>query len=150
MARETEVDARDAYVRGIGPARQQRGDVVVHERDHELVDIEESQPVDRGPEETQGVGIGVDLATRQGPVQQRHQTVVEPRLDDFVQLVGAAVVVDEEMPHPESVVIGQPLGQVGRFVADDDDDAELQARRRQQGSLADDVGRRRPLLPAAG
>ena len=49
MPAEAEVHARDAHVGGIGQARQQRGDVVIDERHHELVDVEEGQPSTEGP-----------------------------------------------------------------------------------------------------
>ncbi len=141
VSTEAEVDPGDAHVGGITETSQDRGDIVVDERDHEFIHIEEGQPRERRTVEAQGVGVGVDLPPGQGPVDQCHQTVVDPRLDDLVQSVGAAVVVDEEVADAERVMVRQPLGQVRRLVADDDHDAEPEARRRQQRALAGDVRR---------
>ncbi len=117
---------------------------------HELVHVEEGQPVDGRPVEAQSMRVGVQLPAGQGPVHQRQQPVVDPRLDDLVQGIATAVVVDEEVLHAEGVVVGQPLLEVRRLITDDDDDGEPQAGRREQGPLADDVGRCAALALTAG
>ena len=150
VAGEAEVHARDAHVGSVGPAGQQGRDVVIDEGHDELVHVEEGQPLDGRPVEAQGMRVGIHLAAGQRPVHQRQQAVVDPRLDDLVEGIAAAVVVDEEVLHPEGMVVGQPLLEVGRLVADDDDDAEPQARCREQGPLADDVGGCAALALATG
>ena len=75
--------------------------------------------LDRGAVEAQRMRVGVELPARQRPVHERHEAVVDPRLDDLVERVATAVVVQEDVLHAEGTVIGQPLLQVGRLVADD-------------------------------
>ena len=135
----------DADVRRVREAVEERGEVVVDERYEELVHVDERQPVDRRAEEAEGVRIRIDLATRERPVDERQEAVVAMALDDLREVVIAPVVIEEDVVDAERDVIAEPLLQVRRLVADDDDDPEAQPRRCDERALAQDIARCRPL-----
>ena len=58
-----------------------------------------------------------------------------------MQPISAAVVVDEEVVHPQREVVGQPFIEVVRLVLDDGHDGQAQRWAVEQRSPAPDVGR---------
>ena len=124
--------------------RERLGDARGALRDQELVGVDERHPAERAAEVRGGVGVGqhlvVDLAPEPGVGQQLPpgddgaRGLGQGGAQDRHRPVRAAVVVDEEVPHPGAVVEGRPLGDVPGLVPDDQRDrdagtARVRARR---------------------
>jgi hypothetical protein len=85
------------------------------------------------------------LTSTHGPMDDGSEAMIDVALDDLVEIIVAAVVIDEEVLNAEGEVVREPFLEIGPFVANDDDHAQLEAGRGHERALPDDVGRRRPL-----
>ena len=142
MARERELTSRDAHVRRRGETGEQRGDVVIDERHEELVDIDVDEPLGHAAEHPQRVVVRGALPGELWPVEARHEAVVEVPLEERGRVVGAAVVVEEDVVDAEREVVRQPLLEVARLVADDRDDRGAEPRLGHERAAPDRVRRR--------
>ena len=93
----------------------------------ELVDVDVGDPLGGVAEEAHDVVVGVALQAAHGEVDGGHDAVVGVGLEHLVQLVGAAVVVEEEVVDADGHVVAEPLLHVGRLVLEDGHDRDIEA-----------------------
>ena len=127
VAPVAELLARDEHLLGVGEARQDVAERLVVLRHEELVDVDVGQPLGRRAEEAHDVVVGVALQAAHGEVDGRHDAVVGVRLEHVVEVVGAAVVVEEEVVDADGQVVAEPLLHVRRLVLEDGHDGDVEA-----------------------
>ena len=109
MAGEAELLAADEDLARVREAAQDRRHGFVPCRHEELVDVDVGQPLGRRAEEAQRVVVGVALEATHREAHERHEAAVQVALEQALDAIGAAVVIEEEVLHADRDVMAEPL-----------------------------------------
>lgn len=92
--------------------------------EQELIDVDEGDPSTLVGDVSQAVVVDALLSVSFGGAKS-HLASIDPRLKDGHEIVGARVVVQEEVVGADESVEFQPFAQVARFVLEDRTDPEF-------------------------
>lgn len=93
--------------------------------EEEFIDIDKGDPAACAANPAEAMVIGLLLCAEFGPIGNANDTATGPRFDDALPVIGAIVVVEEKVGHPELEMEFDPFVEVVRFVFKDRTDRDL-------------------------